>query len=151
VANDLKSHHEDFVVLEKDENLIEKNELDENVKFLCGDSTDVAIFEKTGIKKAKPFITCLPKDADNIYVELAAREFNKNILIVSRAPRSSAVSKLRMAGANNVIMPDAIGGSRMASLIANPDIMEFLDIIRARGIEGTNIESISYDELPAEL
>jgi voltage-gated potassium channel len=151
VANDLKSHNDDFVVLEKDENVIEKNELDENIKFLRGDSTDDAILEKAGIKKAKAIITCLPKDADNIYVVLAAREFNKNILIVSRASRSSAVSKLRMAGANNVIMPDSIGGSHMASLIANPDVMEFLDIIRTRGIEGTNIESISCNELPAEL
>ena len=41
-----------------------------------------------------------------------------------------------MAGANNVIMPDSIGGSHMASLIANPDVMEFLDYIRAQGNEG---------------
>lgn len=151
VANDLKSHNDDFVILENDESVIEKNKIDENIKFLRGDSTDDAILEKAGIKKAKAIITCLPKDADNIYVVLAAREFNKNILIVSRASQNSAVSKLKMAGANNVIMPDSIGGSHMASLIANSDVMEFLDIIRTRGIEGANIESISYDELPAEF
>jgi len=151
VANDLLSHNYQFVILEKDESVIEKNETNEKIKFLRGDSTDDAILEKAGIRNARAIITCLPKDADNIYVVLAAREFNKNILIVSRASRNSAVSKLKMAGANNVIMPDSIGGSHMASLIANPDVMEFLDIIRTRGIEGANIESISYDELPSEF
>jgi voltage-gated potassium channel len=151
VANDLMSHNYDFVILEKDESVIEKNETNEKINFLRGDSTDDAILEKAGIRKARAIITCLPKDADNIYVVLAAREFNKDILIVSRASRNSAVSKLKMAGANNVIMPDSIGGSHMASLIANPDVMEFLDIIRTRGIEGANIESISYDELPSEF
>lgn len=151
VASDLKSHNDDFVVLERDEKVIEENEGNQNVMFLRGDSTDDAILERAGIARAKAIITCLPKDADNIYVVLAAREFNKNIIIVSRASQNSAISKLKMAGANNVIMPNSIGGSHMASLIANPDVMEFLDIIRTRGIEGTNIESISYDELPSEF
>ena len=56
-----------------------------------------------------------------------------------------------MAGANNVIMPDSIGGSHMASLIANPDVMEFLDSIRVQGYSGANIESISYNQLPDDL
>jgi voltage-gated potassium channel len=93
----------------------------------------------------------MPKDADNIYVVLAAREKNPQILIVSRASMNTSVSKLRMAGANNVIMPDSIGGSHMASLISNPDVMEFLDIIRAQGTLGANMDTVTYDQLPADL
>ena len=151
VANDLLSSNDDFVVLELDEKVIEENEGQDDIMFLRGDSTDDSILEKAGIQRAKAIITCLPKDADNIYVVLAAREFNKGILIVSRASQNSAVSKLKMAGANNVIMPDSIGGSHMASLIANPDVMEFLDIIRVQGNLGANIESIAFNEFPVDF
>lgn len=151
VAEDLNAHGDDFVIIEMDSDLVENAKLNSDFLFLKGDSTHDETLMTAGIKNAKAIITCLPKDADNIYVVLAARECNPNILIVSRASEVTAVSKLKIAGANNVIMPDSIGGSHMASLIANPDVMEFLDIIRVQGFDGANIESISYEELPKDM
>ena len=151
VAVDLAAHGNDFVVIEQNDEIIADSRMSDNYLFLKGNSTDDETLSNAGIKNAKAIITCLPKDADNIYVVLAARECNPNILIVSRASYPSAVSKLKIAGANNVIMPDSIGGSHMASLIASPDVMEFLDIIRVQGYQGANIETISYEELPTSL
>lgn len=150
VAEDLESHGNPFVVIENNLDVIE-NEKHDGIIFLHGDSTDDKALSLSCIKNAKAVITCLPKDADNVYVVLAAREVNSNLLIVSRASSVAAVSKLKMAGASNVIMPDSIGGSHMASLIAHPDVMEFLDIIRVQGNNGANVESISYSELPSSL
>lgn len=151
VAADLIESGSQFVILEKDESVIEHWSLHTEYVFVKGDSTDDEVLERAGITRAKAVITCMPKDADNIYVVLAAREKNNNILIVSRASMSSSVSKLRMAGASNVIMPDSIGGSHMASLISHPDVMEFLDIIRAQGTLGANIDSVTYDQLPDDM
>jgi voltage-gated potassium channel len=151
VAMDLKAHGTEFVIIESDEKIVAHERDHESMLFLIGDSTDDAKLKEAGIENSKAVITCLPKDADNIYVVLAAREFNREILIVSRASSASAVSKLKMAGANNIIMPDSLGGSHMASLIANPDVMEFLDIIRVQGYRGANIESIAYDDLPTGM
>jgi len=150
VAEDLESHGNPFVVIESNLDVIE-NDKHENIIFLHGDSTNDEILSHSGIRNAKAVITCLPKDADNVYVVLAAREFKNDLIIVSRASSQSAVSKLKMAGASNVIMPDSIGGSHMASLIAHPDVMEFIDMIRVQGNKGANVESISYDELPVSL
>lgn len=151
VAQDLLAAGEDFVVIETSEEIVSESKMTDDFIFLKGDSTHDDTLENAGIKNARAIITCLPKDADNIYVVLAAREANEKILIVSRASYTSAVSKLRIAGANNVIMPDSIGGSHMASLIASPDVMEFLDIIRVQGFDGANVETIAYDELPGDL
>ena len=151
VAEDIISHGNEYVIIEQRDDVIDSQSTNDDFFFLAGDSTDDEVLEKAGIRRARAIITCLPKDTDNVYVTLAAREFNKEILIVSRASQNSAVSKLKLAGANNVIMPDSIGGSHMASLIANPDVMEFLDTIRAQGNKGANIESITYDELTAEF
>ena len=149
VASDLRSNGIEYVILEKDEHLISRQ--DDDTSFLYGDSTDDEILKRASIGTAKAIITCLPKDADNLYVVLSARQFNSEVLIVSRASAPSSVSKLKFAGADNVIMPDAVGGSHMASLIANADVMEFIDNIRVKGYMETNVESISYEELPAKL
>ncbi len=150
VAVDLKAHNNNFVVLERDKETLE-DKMNDDIFFIQGDSTDDTVLERASIHNAKAIITCLPKDSENIYVVLAAREFNKDMIIVSRASNQSAVSKLKMAGASNVIMPDSIGGSHMASLIAHPDVMEFIDMIRVQGDQGCNVESISYEELPDSL
>ena len=151
VANDLVSSNSEFVVIEKSDEIIDHWSTHDDYIFIKGDSTDDETLEKAGLDKAKAIIVCMPKDADNIYVVLAAREKNGRVLIVSRASQQSAVSKLKRAGANNVIMPDSIGGSHMASLISNPDVMEFLDIIRTQGNRGANIDTVGYDQLPSSF
>lgn len=151
VAQDLYEAGQDFVILEKNESVIEHWSSHPEYLFIKGDSTDDEVLDRAGIQYARAVITCMPKDADNIYVVLASREKNDRVLIVSRASLNSSVSKLRMAGANNVIMPDSIGGSHMASLISNPDVMEFLDIIRAQGSLGANMDTVTYEQLPSDL
>jgi len=151
VALDLKAHHTPFVIIENDRSIIEEYENEHNFLFLVGDSTLDENMIKAGIHNAKALISCLPKDADNLYVVLSGKELNKKLLIVSRASNQSTVNKLKIAGAENVIMPNAIGGSHMASLISTPDVVEFIDVIRLQGNSGVNIESISFSELPDEF
>ncbi len=151
VAEDLKAHGTKFVVIENNEEIISEFEGQQGYLFIKGDSTLDENLLRAQISTAKALICCLPKDADNLYVVLSAREIKNNLFIVSRASNQSTVNKLKIAGAQNVIMPDAIGGSHMASLISNPDVMEFLDIIRVQGYKGANIESISFNELPDQF
>ena len=72
-------------------------------------------------------ITALPSDADNLFVVLSARQINKDLCIISRASQETSYNKLKLAGANNVILPDKIGGDHMASLVVIPDLVEFID------------------------
>lgn len=148
VAYDLKAHGTPFVIIESDRDIIEEFENEHGFLFLVGDSTQDENLVKAGIHHAKALISCLPKDADNLYVVLSAKELQKSLLIISRASNQSTVNKLKIAGAENVIMPNAIGGSHMASLISTPDVVEFIDVIRLQGNSGVNIESISFSELP---
>lgn len=147
VAEDLRAIGDEFVIVEADETAAHVAE-EEGFTVLVGDSTNDETLQHVSIENARAVITCLPKDADNVYVVLAAREARKDVVIVSRASSPSAVSKLKMAGANNVIMPGAVGGSHMASLIAHPDVIEFLDMIRVKGYQGANVQAVRYDQLP---
>ena len=150
VAEDLRATGEEFVILDSNDETVEHCE-EEGYNVMRGDGTNDESLLAASIKTARAVITCLPKDADNMYVVLAAREFQKDAMIVSRASSAGAVRKLKMAGANNVIMPGSVGGSHMASLIAQPDVCEFLDIIRVKGNLEANVESVDYADLPADL
>jgi len=151
VAEDLLYYNKDFVIIEKDESIISEYSKNPKYIFIKGDSTKDDVFERAEIKKARAIISCLPKDSDNVYVVLTAREKCPNVEIIVRATSSEAVSKLKMAGANQVILPAAIGGSHMASLITNPTVSEFMNMVKTEGTTGVNIESISFNELPVEF
>jgi voltage-gated potassium channel len=151
VAQDLTLFKQPFVIIEQDTMVIKEFESNQNLYFIQDDATKEGVLEKANISKALGLVTCLPKDADNVYVVLTSREGNPGLNIVSRASQSSAVSKLKLAGATHVIMPDSIGGSHMASLISNPDVIEFMDAIKVQGHTGVNIETISFSELPEEF
>ena len=148
---ELDAHRRKYVVVERDKELSEELREQHNIPFVEGDATFEKTLEKAGIQKAKALITTLPKDADNLFVVLTAREMNPNLLIISRASNDNSDKKLRRAGANNVIMPDKIGGAHMASLVIKPDVIEFMDYVMGQGMNTINLEEISFENLPEKF
>jgi len=146
----LLSYNKPCVIIESDIELIDVIEHDHDILYVKGDATDDETLLKAGIDKASSLITTLPSDANNLYVVLSARQLNKNCTIVSRASNDSSYSKLIIAGADNVIMPDKLGGAHMASLVVTPDIMEFIDRLSIEGESSSNIEELIIEDLPQE-
>jgi len=151
-ARTLKNHNIDFVVIEKDEEPIERVlHFFPGLSYLIGDSTDDDLLRKAGIERAVALITALPDDADNVFIVLSARALNSKLHIVSRASEENSIPKLKKAGADNVIMPDKIGGSHMATLVSKPDVIEFMDFLTSEDGESVNMDSVPYDILPPEI
>lgn len=150
-ATELKSHHVKYVVIEQNKELSEELRGEHEIPFVEGDATFEKTLERAGIGSASALITTLPKDADNLFVVLTAREMNPNLLIISRASKDNSDKKLKRAGADNVIMPDKIGGAHMASLVIKPDVIEFMDYVMGQGTSSVNLEEITFENLPDEL
>lgn len=146
----LNAHNQNYIIIENDNEAIEERQ-DDSILFLSGDATQDEILLKAGLKRAKALITTLPSDADNLFVVLTARELCPTVKIISRASKSTSVKKLKIAGADNVIMPDSLGGAHMASLVMQPDLLEFLDHLSIEGSADVNLEVLSFNELPDEL
>jgi len=138
------------VIIENDPEIYREIEMESNLLCVKGDATDDEVLKKAGIVGAANLIATLPSDANNLYIVLSARQLNKYCKIVSRASNDSSYSKLKIAGADNVIMPDKLGGSHMASLVVTPDIMEFIDRLSIEGKSATNLEEILIEDLPEE-
>jgi len=151
-AKILQNHKVKFLVIESNDERIE-HELSkkENMLYIQGDATDDEVLLNAGIKRARALITALPEDADNVYIVLSARSLNNTIQIISRSSNPGSATKLRKAGANNVISPDKIGGTHMATLVSKPDVIEFIDYLSGEEGDTIHLESVGYDVLPAEL
>ena len=123
-----------FVVIESDQRKVEAL-MDIGVPVLLRDATLEESLMEAGVKHARGLATCLPDDADNVYVVLTARDLNPNIHIVARAAEEQAENKLIRAGANRVVAPTIIGGHRMAMALTKPAVGDFLDSVTANHLE----------------
>ncbi|MBT7851204.1 MAG: potassium channel protein [Flavobacteriaceae bacterium] len=145
-AKKLRTHNRTFVVVESNKELIDKHQ-NEDILFVYGNANDDDVLQSAGIERAECLISALPNDSDNVFVVLSARQMNKTARIISRASNESSYSKLKFAGANNVILPDKIGGDHMASLVVVPDLLEFIDNLSIVGHTTINIEEIAVEKL----
>ena len=146
-VKELVAFKNDFIVIDSNHDTI-LSHAEPNFKMIEGDATNDEILIRAGIQTARSIITTLPNDADNLFVTLTARSLNPKINIISRASNESSEKKLKMAGADNIVMPERIGGAHMATLVARPDVMEFLEHLSVHGTDPTNLEEISCDDLP---
>lgn len=145
-AQKLLAYEKSFVVIEKDKEILEKHQYD-LIPFVLGNANEDEVLQKAGIERASTLISALPNDADNLFVVLSARQINSNLNIISRASQETSYQKLKLAGANNVILPDRIGGDHMASLVVVPDLIEFIDNLSIVGKANINIEEIPVQKL----
>ena len=151
-ARTLKNHNIEFVVIDKHEEAMDSIlPFFPNLNYLIGDSTDDDLLRKAGVEKAVALITALPDDADNVFIVLSARVLNNKLHIISRASHENSIPKIKKAGADNVIMPDKIGGSHMATLVSKPDVIEFMDFLTSEDGESVNMDSVPYEILPPEI
>ena len=149
-TRDLQLLNKKVVVIEKNHELIVANQK-EKVVFVEGDATEDKILELAGIQNASALIATLPIDADNLYVVLTARSLHSDLQIISRASHETSVKKLFTAGASHVVMPEKVGGTYMASLVAKPDLAEFFHRLSIEGNEGVNLVEIICSDLPSEF
>ena len=93
-----------------------------NVDFwVAGEATDDYTLKAAGLDRADTLVLALDSDIDNLFVALTARSMAPKLLIVTRASEASVESKLHQAGADHVVNPHEIGGSRMAALVLSDE------------------------------
>ncbi len=146
----LKEEDKKFIIIEQKEQIVQSiAEHYPDFPYITGDATQEEVLRQAGVTKAKAIITTLPIDADNIYIILTARDLNPNIKIISRASEEHADSRLLKAGADKVIMPDKIGGQRMAKIVTQPDTIEFLEYIILQSGNEISLTEVSCTNLSA--
>jgi voltage-gated potassium channel len=128
VVEELAKTKKDFVVIERDAGKIKYFE-ERGILCVEGDATHDLMLKRAGIERARGLITSLHSDAENLFVVFTAKRLNPSIRVISKAVEEESEQKIRMAGADGVVMPNFIGGLRMVSEMLRPAVVNFLDIM----------------------
>jgi len=128
ICEELKRSNVPFVVVEQDEPKIDALR-EVNYLYVQGDATIDETLIKAGIERAKGLVAVLASDAENVFTSLSAKVLNQKVFVVARAVEEETESKLLKAGANRVVKPYEIGGTRMANLLLRPGVVEFIDVV----------------------
>jgi len=144
-VQELLAANKPFVVIEKDPAAflaLQEHFHNPHLLGLIGDATNDDILKEAGLERAEGLITTLPDDRDNLFVTISARGLNPEIRIIAKIVHQNSAGKMRMAGANEVVCPDSIGGLRMVSQMIHPHVVKFLDTMMRIKSEQIRIEEV---------
>jgi voltage-gated potassium channel len=126
LAQELTERQVEFIVIDhQPENLVSAAAL--GYLTYNGNAIDEPVLIAAGIKQAKVLATVLPSDASNVFITLTARELNPQLLILSRGDLPETEQKLRLAGADHIVLLATISAQRMVNLITRPTTLDFFE------------------------
>lgn len=137
IAKKLKYKKIDFVIIDKKEKLLTEME-EKDYLYITGDGSRESILIQAGVLDAKGLITVVNSDAENVYIILTAKGFNKDLYVISRSSSEEASVKMFWAGSDKTVSPYDIGGGAIADSILKPHVSHFFEL--AMGHTDLNIE-----------
>jgi voltage-gated potassium channel len=150
-VKELEEHNIPIIIIENHRETVEMIRESGEQFVIEGDATQDETLNLANIQHAQSLITTLPADADNLFVVLSARELNPKLQIISRASDDNSDNKLKSAGANNVIMPNRIGGRRMAKLVTQPEVIEFIEYVLMQATGSVFLEEVLCEKFSPTL
>ncbi|TVR08268.1 MAG: potassium channel protein [Phormidium sp. GEM2.Bin31] len=126
LAKRLYQARKPFVIIDRNPDLLETAE---SLGYLVqvGDAAEEEVLLSVGIERALFLAAVLPEDAVNVFVTLTARGLKQDITILARGEKPTTENKLRLAGANLVVLPAEIGALQMSNYITQPTAFEFFE------------------------
>ena len=94
-----------------------------------GNATEDEDLVRAGLAHAKGLVAASDSDADNLYIVLSARAVRPDLQIVARASDEDAEKKLKLAGADRVVLTYTAAGRTIANIVLKPQVTAFLDTV----------------------
>ena len=150
VLDEMLKAEVDFVGIESEEERLIHLSDTRDFLYLHGDATDDELLIRAGIERAQGLVTCLSRDQDNLFVVISARKLNPYLKIASKAVEDNSPGKLITAGSDEVVLPDHIGGLRLATSILQPQLVGFLENMTQNRQGAQFTESIIQEGAPLD-
>ncbi len=132
------------VVIDRDEHALGElvAEIGEPLPFVMGDAFDHDALHEAGVERAAGLIAAMSEDRDNLYLTVLARGLNTTLRIVARASCQEASEKLRIAGADAVVITPNIAAHRLVHDLVSPDVTAFNDTVFGSGGRGLSVDVV---------
>jgi voltage-gated potassium channel len=104
--------------------------------IIHGDATHNDVLELAGVDSAQSLIACVADDSDNLVIALSVKALRPELRVICRATELESERKLRLAGADAVVAPQAVGAERLAMMALQPELAQIFDIV----VNGSPVE-----------
>jgi voltage-gated potassium channel len=100
-------------------------------QIIEGDATNEEVLEQAGIKHARMVIAAREDDSENAFIVLAIKEMNPTVPVLAVASSAVSLRRLKLARADMVFSPAAVGSRLLADLVQGNQILpEFRDLLQ---------------------
>lgn len=145
VVDELIEAGQQVVVLDLDPTLADEFERC-GLAYVIGSASNEDHLKEAGITGACAIVAATPSDAENVFITLAAKELNPAIRVHARYESDTGRRRLEHAGADQVVSPFQMGGSRTAAAIVRPAVVDFLEILAPKRGPEVDLEQIMVAE-----
>ncbi len=99
-------------------------------RIIEGDATNEAVMQQAGIQHARMVIAAREDDGENAFIALGAKDLNPNVRVLAVASSPRSIRRLKLARADLVFSPAAVGSRLLADLVEGNQILpEFRDLL----------------------
>jgi voltage-gated potassium channel len=95
---------------------------DEKNPIIEGDAADDAVLRQAGIQHARMVIAAREDDGENAFIALVAKDLNPNVRLLAVASSALSIRRLKLARADLVFSPAAVGCRLLADLVEGDQI-----------------------------
>lgn len=142
--NALRDRDIDVVVVELDPTRAQAAE-GAGVLVIHGDATHNDVLEVAGVATAASLIACVADDSDNLVIALSVKSLRPDLRVICRATEMESERKLRLAGADAVVAPQAVGAERLAMMAIQPELAQIFDVVINGNAVEFRVEELDID------
>ncbi len=135
-----------FVVIDWSQSVIDDLQQMGEILYVVDDATRDRTLRLAGVDRARGLILALSDDKDSAFVVLSARSLNPKLQVVARLVEEENADKLTRVGADQVVLPDVIGGQRLESLLTRPATVNLLDQMLDASGGAPRMEELQVEE-----
>ena len=162
VAHELLKEDVEFVVIDKDEELIE-NAYAMGYRAICADASKESVFEQLKIDSNISHVLALTSDdIQNTFIAVNVKSLNSEVYVTVRCSDEEIAQKMYFAGVDQVIMPEEIAGMMASVYVGEPVAFEALlsiieqkekvqieefEVLPGSNAEGKSIGEIGFEDL----
>ncbi|HEX6287368.1 MAG TPA: potassium channel protein [Acidimicrobiia bacterium] len=140
----LRDRELDVVIVEADGERAESAR-DGGALVIHGDATHNDVLELAGVASAEAVLACVADDSDNLVIALSVKSLRPELRVICRATELESERKLRLAGADAVVAPQAVGAERMAMMAIQPELAQVFDVVVSGNAVEFRVEELDID------
>lgn len=111
---------EKYLVIDKDRERVEEA-LREGYRAICDDASRHEVMARFFVPHARVTVLALtPNDVENTYIALTAKSLSREAVVIARASDETMERKLRLAGADHVLLPNQVTSRMLLTAITKP-------------------------------